>query len=146
MVLLETREAERQKSAHPDVYVGMPTAGCEPDEIRLGAMLAVPKSLRRGGLNVGEFCLPELNQTFACYAVYCRDRIGLTPECASGDGGQSRSVNGNGCPVSVWPVMNRSRANAVVYGMWRPRCVSPADWALRRSSKSTESRLNQRVL
>ena len=69
------------------VYRGFQVAGCDPDEIGIGPVFAVPKLLDRFGLRVGDIDLWELNEAFAVQVVYCRDRLGIDPERLNVNGG-----------------------------------------------------------
>ncbi|PXX70957.1 acetyl-CoA C-acetyltransferase [Nocardia tenerifensis] len=86
-VLMETAEAERRGLTPLGFYRGMAVAGCAPDEMGIGPVLAVPTLLARHGLSVDDIGLWELNEAFASQAVYCRDRLGLDPERVNVDGG-----------------------------------------------------------
>ena len=61
------------------VFRGYSTAGCEPDEMGIGPVFAVPKLLRRFGLRVEDIDAWELNEAFAVQVIYCRDRLGIDP-------------------------------------------------------------------
>jgi len=65
----------------------MVVAGCEPDEMGIGSVFAVPKLLERHGLKVSDIDLWELNEAFAVQALYCRDRLGIDPDKFNVDGG-----------------------------------------------------------
>jgi acetyl-CoA C-acetyltransferase len=65
----------------------MAVAGCEPDEMGIGPVLAVPALLRRHGLGVDDIDLWELNEAFAAQVVHCRDRLGLPQERLNVNGG-----------------------------------------------------------
>ena len=54
--------------------------GCEPDEMGIGPVFAVPRLLKRCGLEVGDIDLWELNEAFAVQVVYCRKKLGIDPE------------------------------------------------------------------
>jgi acetyl-CoA C-acetyltransferase len=69
------------------VYRGLVVAGCEPDEMGIGPVFAVPKLLERNGLKSDDIDLWELNEAFAVQVVYCRDRLGLPMERLNVDGG-----------------------------------------------------------
>ncbi len=69
------------------VYRGLVVTGCEPDEMGIGPVFAVPKLLERNGLSVDDIDLWELNEAFAVQTVYCRDRLGLPMERLNVDGG-----------------------------------------------------------
>ena len=62
------------------IFRGFAVAGCEPDEMGIGPVFAVPKLLKRHGLRVDDIDLWELNEAFAVQVVYCRDRLNLDPE------------------------------------------------------------------
>ncbi len=68
-------------------YRGMAVTGCEPDEMGIGPMFAVPKLLERNGLKVGDIGLWELNEAFACWAIYCQDKLGIPDELLNVNGG-----------------------------------------------------------
>ncbi|MBM42925.1 MAG: acetyl-CoA C-acyltransferase [Acidobacteria bacterium] len=69
------------------IYRGMVVAGCEPDEMGIGPVFAVPKLLERHGLTMDDIDLWELNEAFAVQTVYCRDRLGIPMEKLNVDGG-----------------------------------------------------------
>ena len=69
------------------VFRGFAVAGCEPDEMGIGPVFAVPKLLGRRGLKIEDIDLWELNEAFAVQVVYCRDRLGLDPEKLNVNGG-----------------------------------------------------------
>lgn len=86
-VLMEAREASRRGLEPLGVYRGMAVAGCAPDEMGIGPVLAVPKLLKQHGLTVDDIGLWELNEAFASQALYCRDELGIDPERFNVDGG-----------------------------------------------------------
>jgi acetyl-CoA acyltransferase len=69
------------------VFRGFAVAGCEPDEMGIGPVFAVPKLLKRAGLKVSDIDVWELNEAFASQVVYCRDRLGIDPEKLNVNGG-----------------------------------------------------------
>ncbi len=69
------------------VFRGFAIAGCEPDEMGVGPVFAVPKLLKRHGLKVEDIDVWELNEAFASQVVYCRDRLGLDPAKLNRNGG-----------------------------------------------------------
>ena len=86
-VVMEAREAER-RGLHPlGVFRGFTVAGCEPDEMGIGPVFAVPRLLERHGLKMDDIDLWELNEAFAVQVVYCRDRLGIPHETLNVDGG-----------------------------------------------------------
>ena len=68
-------------------YRGMAVAGCEPDEMGIGPVFAVPKLLKQHGLKVNDIGLWELNEAFAVQVVYCRDKLGIDNDMLNVDGG-----------------------------------------------------------
>lgn len=86
-VVMEAKEAER-RGLHPlGIFRGFTVAGCEPDEMGIGPVFAVPRLLGRHGLKMGDIDLWELNEAFAVQVVYCRDRLGMPHETLNVDGG-----------------------------------------------------------
>ncbi|MBL6454739.1 acetyl-CoA C-acyltransferase [Belnapia sp. T6] len=86
-VLMEEGEASR-RGLHPlGIYRGMAVAGCDPAEMGIGPVFAVPKLLAQHGLKVEDIDLWELNEAFACQVLYCRDRLGIPDERLNVDGG-----------------------------------------------------------
>jgi acetyl-CoA acyltransferase len=69
------------------LFRGFAVAGCEPDEMGIGPVFAVPKLLKRQGLKVADIDLWELNEAFAVQVVYCRDRLGIDPDKLNVNGG-----------------------------------------------------------
>ena len=86
-LLLSRQRAEKLGVKPLAVYRGFAVAGCEPDEMGIGPVFAVPKLLQRHGLKVGDIDLWELNEAFAVQVVYCRDRLGIPMEKLNVDGG-----------------------------------------------------------
>ena len=69
------------------VFRGLAVAGCDPDEMGIGPVFAVPKLLARHGLTVDDIDLWELNEAFASQVLYCADRLGLPHDRLNVDGG-----------------------------------------------------------
>jgi acetyl-CoA acetyltransferase len=65
----------------------MVVVGCEPDEMGIGPVFAIPRLLERAGLEMDDVGLWELNEAFAVQTVYCRDRLGIPPDRLNVDGG-----------------------------------------------------------
>ncbi len=86
-LLLERRRAEALGLRPKVSFRGFAVAGCEPDEMGIGPVFAVPKLLRRHGLKVADIDLWELNEAFAVQVIYCRDRLGLDPDKLNVNGG-----------------------------------------------------------
>ncbi|MGV0869670.1 acetyl-CoA C-acyltransferase [Corynebacterium kalidii] len=87
VVLMEKDEAARRGLEPMGTYRGIAVAGCEPDEMGIGPVYAVPKLLEQHGLTVDDIDLWELNEAFASQAVYCRDTLGIDPEKYNVNGG-----------------------------------------------------------
>jgi acetyl-CoA acetyltransferase family protein len=87
-VLLMSRSRAEELGVKPLVaFRGFAVAGCEPDEMGIGPVFAVPKLLKRHGLKVSDVDLWELNEAFAVQVVYCRDRLGIDPAKLNVNGG-----------------------------------------------------------
>ena len=86
-VVMAARTAERRGLNPLGLFRGFAIAGCEPDEMGLGPVFAVPKLLARAGLKVDDIDLWELNEAFAVQVVYCRDRLGIPPDRLNVNGG-----------------------------------------------------------
>ena len=86
-VVMDATLAERRGLQPLGIFRGFATAGCEPDEMGIGPVFAVPRLLERTGLKVGDIGLWELNEAFAVQVVYCRDRLGIPDERLNVDGG-----------------------------------------------------------
>lgn len=86
-VLMEAADAARANLTPLGAFRGMAIAGCEPDEMGIGPVYAVPKLLARHGLKVDDIDLWELNEAFASQALYCQQKLGIDPEKLNVDGG-----------------------------------------------------------
>src|SRR5699024_5640466 len=86
-VLMEAGEAQRLGLEPLGAYRGMAVAGCEPGEMGIGPVFAIPKLLRQHGLTVDDIDLWELNEAFASQALYCRDKLGIDPQKFNVNGG-----------------------------------------------------------
>jgi acetyl-CoA C-acetyltransferase len=86
-VLMEAKTASQRGLRPLGVYRGLVVAGCEPDEMGIGPVFAVPKLLQRHGLKTDDIGLWELNEAFAVQTVYCRDRLGIPMERLNVNGG-----------------------------------------------------------
>lgn len=86
-VLMSSTEAARIGAPVLGIFRGYATAGCEPDEMGIGPVHAVPRLLARQGLKVSDIGLWELNEAFASQSVYCRDTLGIDPELCNVNGG-----------------------------------------------------------
>lgn len=86
-VVMEASEAAKRGLRPLGIYRGMAVAGCDPDEMGIGPVFAVPKLLERHGLKIDDIDLWELNEAFAVQVLYCRDRLGIDNEKLNVDGG-----------------------------------------------------------
>lgn len=87
MVLMEAQEAQRRGMAPLGAYRGMAVAGCNPDEMGIGPVFAIPKLLKLHGLSIDDIGIWELNEAFACQVLYCRDRLGIPNDRLNVSGG-----------------------------------------------------------
>ncbi|HUE15462.1 MAG TPA: thiolase family protein [Planctomycetaceae bacterium] len=88
VALLLSADRARALGLKPKVaFRGFAVAGCDPDEMGIGPVFAVPKLLQRQGLTVDDIGLWELNEAFAVQVVYCRDRLGIDPNKLNVNGG-----------------------------------------------------------
>ena len=87
MVLMEAQEAQRRGMAPLGAYRGMAVAGCNPDEMGIGPVFAIPKLLKLHGLSIDDIGIWELNEAFACQVLYCRDKLGIPNERLNVSGG-----------------------------------------------------------
>jgi acetyl-CoA C-acetyltransferase len=86
-VVMESGLAEQRGLTPLGYYRGCAVAGCEPDEMGIGPIYAVPKLLERAGLAVSDIGLWELNEAFAVQVIFCRDKLGIPDEKLNVDGG-----------------------------------------------------------
>ena len=86
-VLMEARVAERRGLQPLGAYRGMTVIGLAPELMGIGPVFAIPRLLERAGLGVDDIGLWELNEAFACQALYCRDTLGIDPDRFNVDGG-----------------------------------------------------------
>jgi len=87
VVLMEAKDAERRGLEPMGRFVSWAIAGCEPDEMGIGPVFAVPKLLKRQGLKIDDIDIWELNEAFASQCLYCRDRLGIDPAKYNVNGG-----------------------------------------------------------
>ena len=84
---MDARRAEREGLAPLGIFRGFAVAGCEPDEMGIGPVFAVPKLLERTGMRLDDIGLWELNEAFAVQVIYCRDRLGIPNDRLNVNGG-----------------------------------------------------------
>ena len=87
MVLMEAKEASKRNLKPLGAYRGMMVAACDPDEMGIGPVFAVPKLLKANGLSMDDIGIWELNEAFASQVLYCMDRIGIPHDKLNVDGG-----------------------------------------------------------
>ena len=87
VVVMDSVEAEKRGIEPMGAFKGFAVAGCEPDEMGIGPVFAVPRLLERHGLKVDDIDIWELNEAFASQALYCRDRLGIDDEKCNVNGG-----------------------------------------------------------
>jgi acetyl-CoA C-acetyltransferase len=87
VVMMEAKEAERRGLQPMGAFKGWTVAGCQPDEMGIGPVFAVPRLLERHGLKVDDIDIWELNEAFASQCLYCRDTLGIDPEKYNVNGG-----------------------------------------------------------
>ena len=86
-VVMEAGEASRRGLTPLGRLKSLAVAGCEPDEMGIGPVFAIPRLLERNGLSVDDIDLWELNEAFAVQVLYCADRLGIDPAKLNVDGG-----------------------------------------------------------
>ncbi len=87
VVVMDSQQAEKRGIEPLGAFKGFAVAGCEPDEMGIGPVFAVPRLLERHGLKVDDIDLWELNEAFASQALYCRTRLGIDDEKCNVNGG-----------------------------------------------------------
>ncbi len=86
-VVMDSKVAEQEGLEPLGIYRGMSVAGCNPDEMGIGPVFAVPKLLKANGLSIDDIGLWELNEAFAVQVLYCRDQLGIDNEKLNVNGG-----------------------------------------------------------
>jgi acetyl-CoA acyltransferase len=86
-LLMSRQRADQLGVPYKLVFRGFQVAGCDPDEMGIGPVFAVPKLLKRTGLEMDDIGLWELNEAFAVQVIYCRDRLGINPGKLNVNGG-----------------------------------------------------------
>jgi len=106
-VVMDGKLAEQRGIEPLGIYRGLVVAGCEPDEMGIGPVFAVPKLLERHGLKMDDIGLWELNEAFAVQVIYCRDKLGIPNE----------NLNVNGGAVSIGHPYGMSGARMVGHAL-----------------------------
>jgi len=118
--LLMSRERAEKLGVEPlMIFRGFAVAGCEPDEMGIGPVFAVPKLLKRHGLKVEDIDLWELNEAFAVQVIYCRDRLGIDQDKLNVNGGSISIGHPFGMTGSrlVGTIANEMRRRKAKYGV-----------------------------
>jgi acetyl-CoA acetyltransferase family protein len=118
-VLMEGKDATRRGLTPVALYRGIAVVGCAPEEMGIGPIYAIPKLLKQHGLGIKDIGLWELNEAFACQALYCRDNLDIDPT--------TYNVNGGGISVGhpygmtgarlVGHVLNEAKRRNVKYAV-----------------------------
>lgn len=91
-ILMNVKTAEKRNIEPLGIFRGFAVAGCEPDEMGIGPVYAVPRLLERHGLSMEDIDLWELNEAFAVQVLYCRDKLAIPDERLNVNGGRLRSA------------------------------------------------------
>jgi acetyl-CoA acyltransferase len=86
-LLMSRERADQLNIPYKLIFRGFQVAGCEPDEMGIGPVFAIPKLLKRNGLKMADIDLWELNEAFAVQVIYCQDRLGIDPQKLNVNGG-----------------------------------------------------------
>ncbi|HEX6572424.1 MAG TPA: acetyl-CoA C-acyltransferase, partial [Steroidobacteraceae bacterium] len=118
-VVMSAEEAARRKLQPLGIFRGFAVAGCEPDEMGIGPVFAVPKLLERHGLTIDDIDLWELNEAFASQLLYCRDALGIPDARLNVSGGSIAighpfGMTGARC---VGHLMHEGRRRGARYGV-----------------------------
>ncbi len=106
-VVMDSKLAEQRGVTPLGRFVGIEFAGCDPDEMGIGPVFAVPKLLKRHGVSMDDIGLWELNEAFAVQVIYCRDRLGIPNE----------NLNVNGGAISIGHPFGMSGARMVGHAL-----------------------------
>jgi acetyl-CoA C-acetyltransferase len=107
LVVMDRALAEERNLKPLGVYRGMSVAGCEPDEMGIGPVFAIPKLLKANGLSMDDIGLWELNEAFAVQLIYCRDTLGIPND----------RLNVNGGAISIGHPYGMSGARMVMHAL-----------------------------
>jgi acetyl-CoA C-acetyltransferase len=119
VVLMEAKEAEKRGLTPLGAYRGMAVAGCDPEEMGIGPVFAVPKLLEKNGLTVDDIGIWELNEAFASQVLHCRDTLGIPDEKLNVSGGaisigHPYGMTGARCTAHV---LHEGKARGARYGV-----------------------------
>ena len=107
VVVMDRALAEERKLEPLGVYRGISVAGCEPDEMGIGPVFAIPKLLEANGLTMDDIGLWELNEALAVQVIYCRDKLGILND----------RLNVNGGAISIGHPYGMSGARMVMHAL-----------------------------
>ncbi|KAF1053589.1 MAG: 3-ketoacyl-CoA thiolase [Burkholderia gladioli] len=144
-VVMDAKLAEREGLTPLGIFRGFAVAGCEPDEMGIGPVYAVPKLLKKAGLKVADIDLWELNEAFAVQVLYCQDTLGIPADRLNVNGGAIAV----GHPYGVSGA--RLTGHALIEGKRRGakyvvgRCASAAGRARPGCSRSPEAARSLRM-
>jgi acetyl-CoA acetyltransferase family protein len=118
-LLMSRERADQLGIGYKMIFRGFSVAGCEPDEMGIGPVFAVPKLLKRHGLKIDDIDLWELNEAFAVQVIYCRDRLGIDPAKLNVNGGSISIGHPFGMTGSrmVGTLANEMRRRKARYGV-----------------------------
>jgi acetyl-CoA C-acetyltransferase len=106
-IVMDSVLAEKKGLEPLGAYRGMAVAGCEPDEMGIGPIYAIPKLLKANGLTMDDIGLWELNEAFAVQVIYCRDKLGIPAD----------KLNVNGGAISIGHPYGMSGARMVMHAL-----------------------------
>ena len=86
-VVMDAKLAEKRNLKPLGIFRGFTVAGCEPDEMGIGPVFAIPRLLERTGVKLADVGLWELNEAFAVQVIYCRDKLGIPDDRLNVNGG-----------------------------------------------------------
>ena len=140
LVLMERAEVERHNVTPLGAYRGMAVAGCDPDEMGIGPVFAVPKLLAAQKLKMEDIGIWELNEAFASQVIYCRDKLGIPNELLNVSGGAIAIGHPYGMSGGRMIGLCSSKESVAARAMASSPCVSAAAWVRPVCSKSIEFR------
>jgi acetyl-CoA acyltransferase len=118
-LLMSRERADQLGIPYALIFRGFQVAGCDPDEMGIGPVFAVPKLLKRSGVRISEIDLWELNEAFAVQVLYCRNHLGIDPEKLNVNGGSISIGHPYGMTGSrmVGTIANEMARRKVRYGV-----------------------------
>ena len=116
---MSSKLAEKKNINPLGICHGVAVAGCEPDEMGIGPVFAIPKLLKKHNLKIDDIDLWELNEAFAVQVIYCRDKLGIPNELLNVNGG-SISI---GHPYGMSGARLVATACKALEANWRKICI-----------------------